>query len=239
MYRLVFPLLLLLPFAGLWGQGGDSTRWVPGLRAGLSMVPYERSVPTVASGVFVGAQLTFARPEGTSISWTADVGRVANLQINQQFNFTGLLANERVKVTEFKDFSGYTFIRVGADVQPGALRTGRLGLGVFLGVEGLVGLTGGFRRTVYSATYDLEITETTFAGEAGAGPRDGSVNEPLTAADVRRIVLTGGPQLHYSLAGGPQLSLSVLFDLTGRLVDFTDAAPRLVFLQAGFNYPLF
>lgn len=238
MYRLVLLLLLMLPMACLDGQVEDTARWVPGLRAGLSLVPYERSVPSLASGAYVGAQLTFAREGGTRVSWSADVGRVANLQINQQFNFSGLLANERVKVTEFKDFSGYTFIRLGADLQPGVLRAGRLGLGMFLGLEGLVGLTGGFRRTVFSTTYDLEVTETSSEGTAGVGPRDGSVSEPLSAADVRRILFTGGPQLNYAIEGGPQISLALLFDLSERLVDFTDAAPRLVFLQAGFNYPL-
>ncbi|MEM6770760.1 MAG: hypothetical protein AAF597_09275 [Bacteroidota bacterium] len=183
--------------------------------------------------------MTFERKAGTRLGWTLDVGRVANLQVSQQFTTTGVLANERIKVTEFKDFSGYTFLRVGADLQPGGWRKGRLGLGALAYVEGAVSLTGSSRRSVYSTTYDRDITETEHLATSDVGPRAGGRDERLTGADVRRLVLTAGPQVVYHFSEGPQLTVAVLFDLNRRLIAFDGATSRLLFVEAGFNYPLF
>ncbi len=232
-------ILLVLPAMCLQAQATDAPRWTPGVRAGLTFLPYERSVPTVATGVYLGGQLSYALPAGSRISWSLDFGKVSNMQVFQQVTYTGLLANERIKVTEFKDFSGFSYLRLGGTVQPAFLQFGKIRLGFSAHLEGLVGLRGGYRRAVYSITYDRDITDTAQLGSSSNGPRAGNRDTPLSAADVSRLILTGGPHLVYTFGSGPQITLAVIVDGNDRLVGFGTDRSRMTFVELAYNYPLF
>lgn len=229
----------MTPLLSLTAQQSEPGKWVPGVRAGLSFLPYERSVPAVATGVFLGMQLSYERPAGSRVAWSADYGEVSNTQVFNQTTYTGLLANERIKVTEFKDFSGFSFLRMGANMQPGFLKFGDFRIGFSVHLEALVKLDGGYRRSVYSITYDTDITDTAVFGSTSTGPRTGGGNMPLTAADVSRLLLTGGPQLIYAFPKGPQIAIGALLDGNRRLVGFEAETSRMTFIELAFNYPLF
>ncbi|MEM6770759.1 MAG: hypothetical protein AAF597_09270 [Bacteroidota bacterium] len=50
MHRVLLTLLLVAVAFGVAGQVDKPGRWIPGLRGGVATLPYERSVPTLATG---------------------------------------------------------------------------------------------------------------------------------------------------------------------------------------------
>lgn len=234
-------LCLLFVACGLSAQATaqkNDGRWVPGVRAGMLIVPYGGTIPSVASGAMLGGELSRILSRGTRLTLTVDFAKVSNLQAQEQEAYTGVLANEAIRYTSIRQMNGYSALRFGAEVEPGFLRGKRLGISLHNYFSVVTNARGQNQTTAFAINYDVDVTETSESGTFGSGSR-ASEKLPLTAEDHGVFVLSIGPSLNYRFRSGPRISIATQFDLSPRILIGADSDPYLNHLQFSFSYPLF